>query len=168
MSPRFVKFIPRAHILHIFYLIKELNKELIPFVYNAVEQNRAILHAGHYSLEDWYKIFGDDADPYEANFIIMYDDDPAAWLKINGLNKNVICLSMLVVDDKYKHKGIGKFALQFIEKYAKDHMKSAILIQTTKDNVIATEFYLKHGYKIIREMIYKINQEGYEFIKEIV
>ena len=150
---------------------KELSKELIPFVYHVFEQNRTELHGNFISLEEWYNFLGDDADPYEAHFIIMSDETPAAWLKFNGLNKPMICISMLVVDDEFKHKGVGRFAMQFSESYVKENSKSAICLQTTKDNVIATKFYLKCGYNIIREMIYKVDdgvdREGYEFKKNI-
>ncbi|MBE5965405.1 MAG: GNAT family N-acetyltransferase [Lachnospiraceae bacterium] len=87
------------------------------------------------------------------------------------LDKSDICISMLVVDDLFKHKGVGGFALQFAEKFASEHSKEAIRIQTTKDNTIAKKFYLKYSYDIIREMVYQVgdgvDREGYEFIKHI-
>lgn len=150
---------------------KELSKELIPFVYHVFEQNRTVLHGNFISLEEWYSFLGEHADPYEANFIIMNNDIPAAWLKLNALNNPVICISMLVVDDEFKHKGVGRFAIQFSELYAKENSKSAVLIYTTKDNDIATACYLKCGYIITRELVYKvgdgIDRAGYQFRKEI-
>lgn len=151
------------------FRIKCLTKELVPFVHNVFEQNREILHGVRISLDEWYNAFGKYADPYEANFIIMHVNIPIAWLKLNGLQKPEICISMLVVDKAYQHKGVGSFALQFAEEYARAKLKSAILIQTTVDNIIAKSCYVKSGYMIIREMIYKvgdgIDREGYEFKK---
>jgi GNAT superfamily N-acetyltransferase len=149
-----------------------LNKELIPFIHNVFEQNREILHGNIMTLDEWYIVFGEEADPYEANFVIMADSVPAAWLKINGLNKETISISMLVVDDKFKHKGVGRFAINYSEDYARKNNKSAILIYTTKDNIIAKTCYLKCGYEITHELVYKvgdgIDREGYEFEKIIV
>lgn len=152
--------------------VVELTKETIPFVYEVYEQNRVILHGNYVTLDDWYEfIIGRYADQFEKHFIVMYKNIPVAWLKINGLNKTTICISMLVVAIPYQHRGIGKYALKYAESYARSKKKSAILIQTTKDNIIATEFYIKYGYNKIREMIYKVgdgvDREGYEFMKEL-
>ncbi len=157
--------------------VKEMCNEDIPFIFHVYEQNRNILHGNYISFDEWKKYFANSdtektIDPYESHYIIMDDSIPAAWLKINGWDKPEICISMLVVDDAFKHRGIGKFSIQFAEKQAKYWAKSAIRIQTTKDNIIAIEFYLKCGYKIVREMIYKVgdnvDREGYEFKKDIL
>ena len=149
--------------------VKKMNADFIPFIYHVFEQNRAALHCGHISQEEWFDfIFGEAADPYEIHFIITDNDFPAAWLKLNGLNTPVICISMLVVDKTYQHKGIGRYAIRYAENYAIDNSKTAVRIQTTKDNIIAKECYLKCGYEIIREMVYRVgdgDREGYEFQK---
>ena len=163
--------------------VKKMNDEDIPFIFEVFEQNRNVLHENHTSLEEWTEYFtnsdtsGSDS-PYESHHIIVADDCPAAWLKINGWNEPEIWISMLVVDDFYKHKGVGKFAIQFAEKTARYWAKSAIRFQTTRDNDIAKDCYLKCGYEIVREpdgpvpMIYKvgdgIDREGYEFKKIIL
>ena len=153
--------------------VREISNNDIPFVFHVFEQNRAVLHGNYISLEEWTEyITGNDADPYEAHFIVTADDAPAAWLKLNGLDEPEICISTLVVDDSFKHKGVGRLALQFAKEYARKWAKSAIRIQTTRDNVIATECYLKCGYEIVREMVYKVGdgveREGYEFMKNIL
>ena len=157
--------------------VRQMNNEDIQFVFHVFEQNRVVLHGSYISLDEWTEYFTDTNttganDPYESHHIIMADSTPAAWLKINGWNKPEICISMLVVDDAFKHKGVGRFALQFVEKQARYWAKSAVRVQTTKDNVIAKEFYLKCGYEIAREMIYKVgdgvDREGYEFHKTIL
>jgi GNAT superfamily N-acetyltransferase/tRNA A-37 threonylcarbamoyl transferase component Bud32 len=156
---------------------RKMNNEDVPFIFHAFEQNRTMLHGSYISLEEWTQYLtstdtSGGGDPYESHHIIMANTTPAAWLKIHSWNKPEICISMLVVDDLFKHKGIGRFALQFAENEARYWAKSAIRVQTTKDNIIATECYLKCGYEIIREMIYKvgdgIDREGYEFIKVIL
>ena len=153
--------------------IRSMNNDDIPFVYRVFEQNRAALHENHISLDEWTECLA-DADtsgggyPYESHHIVMAGAAPAAWLKIHGWDKPEICISMLVVEDAFKHKGVGRFAISFTEKQARYWAKSAVRIQTTKDNVIATECYLKCGYAIVRETAdYKGGQEGYEFKKHI-
>ena len=156
---------------------KKMSDEDIPFIHHVFEQNRAVLHGNYISLEEWAKyLTGTDTsgggDPYESHHIIMADATPAAWLKIHSWNKPEICISMLVVDDLFKNKGVGRFAIQCAENMARYWAKSAILVQTTRDNIIATECYLKCGYEIIREMVYKVgdgvDREGYEFKKTIL
>ena len=153
--------------------VRKLNYDDVPFIYYVFEQNRDILHGEYISLQDWQNYFSrSDLDPYESHYIITADETPAAWLKLNGWNKAEIHISMLVVEDKFKHKGVGKFAIQFAEEEAKAWVKSAILIQTTKDNIFAKECYLKCGYDIIREMVYAVgdgvSREGYEFRKNLI
>ena len=132
---------------------------------------REVLHGNVISFEEWRKAFGVEADPYEVNFIILLENVPAAWLKINGLNSKSICISMLVVDNSYKRRGIGSFAVKFAEVYAKNNGKIIIRIRTTKDNNAAIQCYMKQGYKILREMRYAvgdgIERDGYEFQKLI-
>lgn len=156
--------------------IKKMSNEDIPFVFHVFEQSRSVLHGNYISLEEWTKYFANldisGGDPYESHHIVTANDTPAAWLKINGWNKPEICISMLVVDDLFKHKGVGQFAMQFAEKEARYWGKSAIRVQTTRDNAVATECYLKCGYEIMGEMMYRVGdgveREGYEFKKSIL
>jgi len=127
---------------------RELCREEVPFVYHVYEQNRAVLHGEAISLEAWRDcVFGEEADPHEAHFIIVDGGSPAAWLKLNALNEPDIWISMLVVDRELQHQGIGRFAIRFAEQYAKDHGKRAVCVQTTKENAAAIALYLSCGYK---------------------
>jgi ribosomal protein S18 acetylase RimI-like enzyme len=144
----------------------------VQFVHDVFEQNIEILHGSLITIVEWKKyIFGEYADPYEQHYIILADEKPAAWLKLNGLNSNNICISMLVVDDKFKRQGIGSYAVRFTEEYAVINNKKAIRIQTTKDNLAATHFYLKQGYQILKTINYAVGdgilRDGYEFFKRI-
>ena len=71
-----------------------LTAELVSFVDRVYEQNRAVLHGNIIPIEEWQDVFSKDADPYEVNFIIMADNQPAAWL-----NKDNPSISMLVVEN---------------------------------------------------------------------
>lgn len=105
------------------------------------------------------------------NFIITADNQPAAWLKINGINNEMPSISMLVVEDFFKHCGVGSFAIHFAEEYIKRLGKSSLLIFTTKDNGPAAQCYLKNGYKLMDEIQYAVGdgiiRPGYKFQKDV-
>lgn len=146
-----------------------LTAELVSFVDRVYEQNRDVLHGNIIPIEERHST--DNADPYEVNFIIMADNQPAAWLKIHGLNKEKPSISMLVVEDCFRHCGVGSFAIHFAEEYIKRLGKSSLLI-FSKDNEPATQCYLKNGYKIMDEIQYAVGdgiiRPGYKFQKDIV
>ena len=92
-------------------------------------------------------------DVDEQNFIILYNNDRAGWLKINGLDgADIAWISMLVIAPEYQRKGIGSAALQFAEQYIKDKGFNFVGIKTTKDNIIAKNLYLKCGYRIVSDI----------------
>lgn len=148
-----------------------LNAELISFVNRVYEQNRAVLHGNIISIEEWRYAFGNYADPNETNFIIMAEHQPAAWLKINGLDTAIPFISMLIVENSFKRCGIGSFAIHFAEKYIKGYGKSSLSICTTKDNEPAVQCYLKNGYRIAEEIHYAVGdgivRPGYKFQKDM-
>jgi len=136
------------------------------------DHNKTALHLSNRSATEWRKCFIQNlADPDEANFIILVGEQPAAWLKLNGMSGGVPCISMLVVDDAWKRHGIGSLAVRYAEDYAKGFQKAAILIQTTADNIAATQCYVKQGYVITRQMKYAVDdgimRDGYEFRKDL-
>jgi len=149
-----------------------LTAEFVSFVDTVYEQNRDVLHGNIISIEEWHSVFGEDIDPYEVNFIIMADNQPTAWLKINGLNKEKPSISMLVVENFFKRCGVGSFAIHFAEEYIKRLGKSSLLIFTTKDNEPAAQCYLKNEYKIVDEIQYAVGdgiiRPGYKLQKDIV
>ena len=102
------------------YKIKPFEKENTPFVYELMSElnNLSSLHTSVIPLEEWQKSFAEPKDTDEENFIVYKNDTPCAWLKLNGLqNKDTAWISMLVVSDKYKHQGVGEFAVEFAFEY---------------------------------------------------
>jgi ribosomal protein S18 acetylase RimI-like enzyme len=79
---------------------------------------------------------------------------------------------MLVVDDAFKHQGVGSYAISYSEDCAKNNGKTAIRVYTTRDNEAATKCYLKNGYEIIKEIRYSVGdgviRDGYEFRKSLI
>lgn len=143
----------------------------VSFVTQVFTENIAILHGVPISVAEWQQCLCVEPDPYEINFIITADGENVAWLKLNGMHKPEICISMLVVAKEYQHMGIGRFAVRFAENYAREQQKTAIEIQTTKDNLAAISCYQKLGYIIEREMCYAVGdgilRDGYQFRKEL-
>ena len=135
------------------FKIKMLEKETVPFVCEIMcEPNNVFaLHTNTISLEEWKSIFERaEYDADEENFIVYQNDTPCCWLKINGLqNKYTAWISMLVVSEKFKHQGVGKFALKFAIDYLAKRGYQHINLHTTEDNFAAIELYQKCGFVII-------------------
>ena len=153
------------------YTIKKLSSRYIPFVDAVYAENIEILHGDPISLQEWADSLIDNADSSEVNFVIFIDEEPGAWLKINGLDEEEIYISMLVVAKRYQRKGVGCYALQFAEKYALERGKNAVKILTTKDNAAAISLYLAQSYEIEKSIRYTTGDgalhDGYRFGKEI-
>lgn len=152
--------------------VHPFSEGFLSFICDVYEQNMEALHGGVIPEHEWRKYFvGEAADPSEVNYVVAVNQKPAAWIKLNGLDGDGIYISMLVVDDLYKHQGIGSYAIQFAEAFAQNNGKAAVRIKTTKDNIAAVKCYLKQGYRIIREINYTVGddvaRDGYEFIKSI-
>ena len=135
------------------YEIKPLKQENIIFVCSLMSEPNSIsaLHTNIISLDEWQHIFAEaENDTDEENFIIYNKDIPCGWLKLNGLqNDETAWISMLVVSEKFKHQGIGKFAVEFSINHLKQRGFKEIKLYTTEDNYVAIELYQKCGFVII-------------------
>lgn len=56
---------------------------------------------------------------------------------------------MLVVSEKFKHQGIGKFAVEFTIDYLAKRGYQHIKLHTTEDNLPAIRLYEKSGFRLI-------------------
>lgn len=156
------------------YIIKPFEKEKIPFVYELMSEpsNLSSLHTATITFEEWQKSFTEPKDTDEENFIVYKNDIPCAWLKLNGLqNKDVAWISMLVVTDKYKHQGVGKFAVEFAFEYLHSKGFNQIGVQTTEDNNAAKNLYMKSGFSIVELKEFRtedgINTNSYVMMKTL-
>ena len=135
------------------YEIKLLTKENIPFVCELMseESNVSALHTNIISFEEWDRTFAETENDYdEENFIIYNNSIPCAWLKLNGLqSKDTAWISMLVVSEKLKHQGIGKFAVEFAIDYLAKRRYQHIKLHTTEDNLPAIRLYEKSGFRLV-------------------
>lgn len=87
----------------------------------------------------------------ELNYMIRKGIVPVAWLKINGLSNDSLWISMLVVHEKYRRRGVGMFALKFAEDFARKTGRRHIYLCTTADNLVAQSLYKKAGYAVTEE-----------------
>ena len=111
----------------------------------------AVLHNEKLSYDEWLDVYRkywkNDTD--EKHFIMFCEDNPAGWLKINGLEGNdTAWLSMLAVAPEYQRKGLGTKAVSFFEEYISDKGFYSAGINTTEDNSAAQNLYKKCGYEI--------------------
>jgi ribosomal protein S18 acetylase RimI-like enzyme len=93
-----------------------------------------MLHPGDISRADWEKAFAENLfDADEQNFIVM-ENEPVAWVKINGLQGKQAWLSMLVVLEDFQHQGVGSFAVRFAERFVRQKGFASLDIHTNSDN----------------------------------
>lgn len=148
------------------YEIKPLKQENIIFVCSLMSEpnNISALHTNIISLDEWQHIFAEaENDTDEEDFIIYNKDIPCGWLKLNGLqNDETSWISMLVVSEKFKHQGIGKFAVEFSINHLKQRGFKEIKLYTTEDNYVAIELYQKCGFVIIESKVNRLTM-----IKEV-
>ena len=113
------------------------------------QENMEIFHGNIISLEEWQRILSSN-DKDQQNFIIFYGTVPLARLRINGLlNLDMAWISMLVVSRQYHRKGIGRYAIKFLEEFVSKKGFQKIGIHTTDDNIPAQNLYRKCGYDVI-------------------
>ena len=153
------------------FKVRDLSEKDIEFVSEVYSENIEVLHGALISLNDWKECFCSNTDDDERNFIVLVNNEKAAWLKLNGLHNDHIYISMLVVRKKLQHRGVGTFAVRFAENFAKDLKKNSIFILTTDDNLTAKGCYEKLGYTVDRRIRYTlgdgIEREGVVFRKEV-
>lgn len=152
--------------------IHKLEKIHIPFIAKVYEENLSELHGVFIPLSEWAECLLNDPDPDELNYVAFLNGKEAAWLKINGISSEIINISMLVVAKQYQRMGIGTFAIDFAENFAKDNKKKAVLIRTTIDNEPARNCYEKHGYAVDKYIKYivgdGVEREGVLYKKNMV
>lgn len=115
------------------------------------ESIASALHSERLSYDGWLDVYRkywkEDTD--EKHFILFFEETPAGWFKINGLDgKGTAWLSMLAVAPDYQRRGLGSAAVAFFEKYISGRGFSSAGIHTTEDNSAAQKLYKKCGYEV--------------------
>jgi GNAT superfamily N-acetyltransferase len=88
-------------------------------------------------------------DPDEANYLIERNGDMIGWIKLNGLaGQETLWISMLAIHPEHQGKRVGRTALDWAERFARDNAFRRVGIQTTADNCPAIALYVKAGYRM--------------------
>ena len=64
---------------------------------------------------------------------------------------NSIYVHSFGIDEKYRHKGIGRKMLRFVKDYYKT---KNIYLGVEKSNTVACNFYEKEGFEIVEDCVY--------------
>ncbi|MDD4493331.1 MAG: GNAT family N-acetyltransferase [Eubacteriales bacterium] len=111
-------------------------------------KNVDALHGSVIMFDEWKRLLSEN-DPDEAHFIIHKGAMPCGWLKINGLqNADMAWISMLAIEPKMQHQGIGTYAVKCAEDFIHTKGFTKIGIHTTEDNIPAQNLYKKCGYVV--------------------
>ncbi len=132
------------------YTIVPASEETALYICELCEQCAKSLHIGEIVYHDFYnEIVQMLNDTDEKNFLIYRGAFPCAWLKLNGFTDDAGWLSMLAVAPSFHRWGIGKFSVDFAERYLLEQGKKYIRIHTTEDNDPARMLYEKCGYALV-------------------
>ncbi len=108
--------------------------------------NRDALETDDISYSEWKTLLSAN-DNDEKHFLVCKGAVPVAYMKINGLaSKNNAWLSMLFVAPQFQHQGVGKFAIDYAEKFVIQNGFGRLSIQTTSENTPAQNLYKKCGF----------------------
>ncbi|MCF7820695.1 MAG: GNAT family N-acetyltransferase [Candidatus Pacebacteria bacterium] len=117
--------------------------------------------------EKWFKDYQKDKN--KKFFTILFNNKPIGLVGLSNIskqNKNAD-LFIMIGEDSYRGRGIGKEAMKFIIGYAFNNLKlHKINLGVIEDNKVAVNLYKKLGFKIEGKMIDEIYSKGkfYNFL----
>jgi len=85
------------------------------------------------------------AEGYEYS-TLYFDEIPVGYISIIK-RENVLFLSKIYILSSARGKGIGKFAMNFIEQKARELKLASITLTVNKNNVNSIKAYEKMGFK---------------------
>lgn len=89
--------------------------------------------------------------PNSEFYLALWQEKAVGFFKINDINKTHLELERIYLIAEAKGKGIGKAAIEFVEKTATSIGKSIIYLKTMQKGK-AYLFYQKCGFQIVREV----------------
>lgn len=95
---------------------------------------------------------------------LVYVEDDIKGIVVYDLLYDRVEIEYIIVEDKYRKKGIGS---KLIEEIEKSNIKN-ITLEVRESNFTAINFYLSNGFRIetIRKNYYG-NENGYLMLKEL-
>lgn len=103
-------------------------------------------------------------------YLIYKDKTAVGYFSILAESPSLF-LSKIYVKMEFRGHGIGKKAMEFIEKQARQKGLTAIRLTVNKHNRSSIEAYLKMGFKKIRELVIDIGggfvMDDYEMVRSL-
>lgn len=91
-------------------------------------------------------------------FAAIVQDKMCGWLwchEINRLGKRKLHIAEIVVEEEFRHQGVGQKLLNLAEQYAIEHSILEVDLLVTKTNRDAVIFYEKSSYSVERYLMNK-------------
>jgi len=98
------------------------------------------------------KAIEQDAKTGAQFYYLTFNGTPVGYTAIKA-ERDILFLSKLYVSEACRGKGIGKFALNFIDEEAKKQQLSAIRLKVNKYNTASIAAYQKLGFKTIKASV---------------
>ncbi|MEM2320502.1 MAG: ribosomal protein S18-alanine N-acetyltransferase [Candidatus Bathyarchaeia archaeon] len=75
----------------------------------------------------------------------------------------------IAVKPEYRRRGVGSILLKTIEENLRKRGAKVCYLEARKDNVVAINFYLKHGYRVFEVLggYYGNGKDGVRFMKTL-
>lgn len=119
-------------------------------------------HHKHIEYENFLKFIDEILAEENYQMIGAYIDEKLVgiagyWVLTRFYSGKYVQVGNMVVDDKYRNKGIGKALLSFIENEGKKQGCEHFILDSRLDNTKSHDFYKREGFEIM----------GYHFMKDI-
>lgn len=84
------------------------------------------------------------------NYIAFLNDEPVGYLSCNCILDECELIKV-IVDKKFRHKGIGGELIKCLINFANSEKMSKIFLEVRKDNINAIKLYEKFGFQKFAE-----------------
>ncbi len=135
----------------------------IPLRVRWLNNHRAVLYAidepddiaTEESQNKWFDVYDKKLeDGTKKFFTILSDDESIGFMGLSNINKKIgnASVFILIGEDKYKGRGIGRQSMDYLIKYAFEELKlKALYLEVDNSNLPAINLYNKIGFKKLGE-----------------
>jgi PhnO protein len=145
-------------------IVRPTNASDLNSVYELLNQLKGSLH----NREVFEQTFTQNlVDPLIHYFVAIYNQKPIGFISLHVQqilhhSKRTGEIQELIIDEKYRGKGIGKMLMEKVELLAKELKLEEVELTTRIHRIDAQAFYKKLGYsnthlKMVKELNNKVN-----------
>ncbi len=118
-------------------------------------------------IRKYFLNFSYDSNPYERMFCYKKNNKIIAFISYSIIYERAE-LNYIVVDEKYRRKGIAQKLLDFALDDLKNNMVENFSLEVNVNNKDAIKLYLKNGFEIktVRSNYYK-DSDAYLMVLEV-